>query len=116
MPLHGVIIMNHREFPRIDLSATGRRLAYLMRTKGLCVKDFQDYLYFSAPQAIYKWFRGEGLPSTDNLYALSRLLDTPIDDILIGEVQGDSFYRDGQKCCQTAENAITYYFLNIQAA
>ena len=40
---------------------------------------------------------GESLPTVDNLYALSRLLHTSVDDILIGEKERDddpslSFY------------------------
>lgn len=41
------------------------------------------FLGLSDVQAIYKWQRGESLPSTDNLVALSRFLDTPIDQILV---------------------------------
>ena len=36
-------------------------------------------------QAVSKWENGESLPTVDNLYALSRLLHTSVDDILIGE-------------------------------
>lgn len=32
---------------------------------------------------------GERLPTVDNLYALSRLLHTSVDDILIGEKERD---------------------------
>ena len=32
---------------------------------------------------------GESLPTVDNLYALSRLLHTSVDDILIGEKERD---------------------------
>ena len=33
-------------------------------------------------QAVSKWENGESLPTVDNLYALSRLLHTSVDDIL----------------------------------
>ena len=40
-------------------------------------------------QAVSKWENGESLPTVDNLYALSRLLHTLVDDILIGEKERD---------------------------
>ena len=40
-------------------------------------------------QAVSKWENGESLPTVDNLYALSRLLHTSVDDILIGEKEMD---------------------------
>ena len=40
-------------------------------------------------QAVSKWENGESLPTVENLYALSRLLHTSVDDILIGEKERD---------------------------
>ena len=42
----------------------------------------QEYLGLSCPQGIYHWQRGSTLPSTDNLYALSKLWGISINDIL----------------------------------
>ena len=70
-------------FPVIDMEMTGRNIKFLRLKKGLSVRDLQDYFGFEQPQAIYKWQWGQALPSVDNLYALSVLLDTPIEDILI---------------------------------
>ena len=38
---------------------------------------------FEEPQAIYKWQSGKSLPTIDNLYALSALLDVRMDEILV---------------------------------
>ncbi len=70
-------------FPVIDMTATGKRIADLRKTRGYSVAELQEYFGFEAPQAIYKWQKGQTLPSTDNLYALSCLLDVPIEDILV---------------------------------
>ena len=43
-----------------------------------------SFMGFESQQAVYKWQRGESLPSVDNLYALSRLFGTTMDDILVG--------------------------------
>ena len=70
-------------YPVIDLVATGKNICDLRKAKGLTVADLQEYFGFEAPQAIYKWQAGKTLPSTDNLFALSYLLEVPIDEILI---------------------------------
>lgn len=72
-------------YPAINMSATGQHIEALVKAHGYSAKDVQEYLGLSAPQAIYKWFRGATLPSIDNLFALSKLFDTPIDQILISE-------------------------------
>lgn len=54
-----------------------------MLNTGLKVIDLQHALYIANPQAIYKWFRGETLPSIDSLYALSRVLKVTIDELIV---------------------------------
>lgn len=75
--------MSVHPFPVIDLSATGANILRLRRARGLSVRDLQRYFGFEEPQAIYKWQRGKSLPSVDNLYALSILLDVPMNEILV---------------------------------
>ena len=75
--------MVYMDFPVIDLEATGRNIVRLRRECGLTVRDLQRYFGFEEPRAIYKWQRGENLPSIDNLYALSRILQVPMDSILV---------------------------------
>ena len=47
-----------------------------------------DVFGFNTPQAIYKWQRGDALPTVDNLVALAAVFEVQIDDILI--FQGDA--------------------------
>ena len=77
------IVMYLNQFPVIDLPATGANIRRLRQTKGLSVRDLQQFFGFEEPQAIYKWQRGQSLPTVDNLYALSALLDVPMNDILV---------------------------------
>lgn len=70
-------------FPVIDLAATGKNIQQLRQAKGYSVRYLQRYFGFQEPQAIYKWQRGECLPSVDNLFALSVLLGVSINEILI---------------------------------
>lgn len=70
-------------FPCIDPVATGARIKELRIEKQLSVRDISNYMGFEEPQAVYKWQRGEALPTIDNLYALSRLLETTMDNIVL---------------------------------
>jgi len=70
-------------FPTINLSATGMNIQRLRKSRGLSVKDLQEFFGFEAPQAIYKWQSGASLPSVDNLLALSQILEVPMERILV---------------------------------
>ena len=75
--------MYRRAFPVIDPVATGKNIVRLRKTRGMTVKDLQQWFGFEEPRAIYKWQQGQTLPSVDNLIALSALLDVPVEDILV---------------------------------
>ncbi|KIR02986.1 hypothetical protein P261_01801 [Lachnospiraceae bacterium TWA4] len=75
--------MNQISFPVIDPIATGANILRLRKERGLSVRDLQGFFGFEEPQAIYKWQRGQSLPSVDNLYALGALLQVPMDEILV---------------------------------
>lgn len=76
-------------FPSIDPVATGARIKELRLEKRLSVRDISSYMGFEEPQAVYKWQRGEALPTIDNLYALSRLLGTSMDNIVRGREEDE---------------------------
>ena len=72
------------EYATLNHEATGQKIKQIMKEKNLTVGDIQDYLDFQAVQGIYRWFQGRSMPSLDNLYALSKLFQVPIDEILCG--------------------------------
>ena len=74
-------------FPMIDLKATGRRIKELREQRGISVRQLQTFLGFEQPQAIYKWQRGECLPTFDNMYALACFFHVKVDEILVGNRQ-----------------------------
>ncbi len=82
--------MEIKTYRAIDMAATGRNIARLRKSHGFTVADFQKFFGFTAPQAIYKWQKGQTLPSTDNLYALSALLGVRMEDILVPMPDGTS--------------------------
>ena len=94
--------MNRTAFPVIDPVATGENIQRLRRERGLSVRDLQSFFGFEEPQAIYKWQRGKSLPSVDNLYALSALLDVSMDDIIVSRTIQSNRYNNEQQataCC-----------------
>ena len=70
-------------YPVIDLEATGRNIRRLREVKSVSVRELAHFLGLSDVQPIYKWQRGVTLPSIDNLLALSKYLNTPIEQILV---------------------------------
>ena len=78
-----------KKFPVLDPVATGARIRELRNAKRLTVDDVREFLGLESTQAIYKWQRGESLPTIDNLYALSTLFETSVDNILIGSREED---------------------------
>ena len=70
-------------FMSIDCEGTGVRIKKLIRESGYSVKDVQNAMGFENPQAVYKWLRGESLPSIDNLLILSKILNKHMESILV---------------------------------
>lgn len=69
--------------PVIDMIATGMNITRLRINAGLTVRDLQDIFGFSTPQAIYKWQRGDAMPTLDNMLVLAAVFGVTIDDILV---------------------------------
>ena len=67
----------------INVKETGRRIATVRERAGLSVADLQQMLGFEAPQAIYKWQRGETMPSLDHLIILAAACNVQIDELII---------------------------------
>ena len=89
-----------KSFPIIDLAATGSNIRQLRIERGLSVRDLQSYFGFEEPQAIYKWQRGESLPTVDNLYALGALLQVPMEQILVeARVTSLKDKQQADACC-----------------
>lgn len=102
--------MYMKVFPVIDLIATGNNIRRLRLERGLTVRDLQSYFGFEEPRAIYKWQKGESLPTVDNLYALGNLFEVPMDQILI-PTQVKLHIADEQQdnsCC--SHHFMTGYF------
>jgi transcriptional regulator with XRE-family HTH domain len=78
-----------KEFPVLDTTAIGARIRELRKINKLTVEQIREFLGLESTQAIYKWQRGESMPTIDNLYALSILFETSVDSILKGSREED---------------------------
>ncbi|MGN0332640.1 MAG: helix-turn-helix domain-containing protein [Lachnospiraceae bacterium] len=69
-----------------------------MRQKQITVSAIQEALGLECPQSIYKWLNGTALPSLQNCYLLSFLLDVPMEDMLVAEIEdGKEAMEDSKK-------------------
>ena len=71
------------DLPTIDMIATGANITAMRQRAGLSVRDLQDIFGFSTPQAIYKWQRGDAMPTLDNIVALAAIFGVTVDEILV---------------------------------
>lgn len=69
--------------PAINLKKTGENIRRLRVENKITISTLQETFGFGTPQAIYKWQRGETLPTIDNMVILSELFQVRIDEILV---------------------------------
>lgn len=69
--------------PILDPVATGRNIDDSRRDRNLSVAALKDALGLSTTNAIYKWFRGDSMPTLDNIVILSSILKVSINDIIV---------------------------------
>lgn len=69
--------------PVVDIIATGKHLEKLMKEEGVSPKIFARIMGWEKPQAVYRWYYGETLPSVDTLSVLAKILNRPIESLLI---------------------------------
>ena len=76
-------MMTAVSFPVIDLQQTGRNIERRRRDAGMSVRELQTYFGFEYPQAIYKWMRGDAVPTIDNIIILADIFGVGIGDIVV---------------------------------
>ena len=70
-------------YPVLDMEATGKRIRELRKARNISIPELRDRMQLESVQVIYKWERGASVPSLDNLILLSKILETPIESILV---------------------------------
>ena len=74
-------------FPVVDMVATGDNIRMMRERVGMTVADLQRVFGFTSTVAIYKWQRGDSLPTIDNLVVLAAVFGVSISDIIICRTQ-----------------------------
>ena len=69
--------------PVIDMKATGINIRSIIKSKGFKISDIQTKCGFNTPQAIFKWMRGDSVPSIDNMIIMADMFGVTIDQIII---------------------------------
>ena len=67
----------------IDPAATGANIKAIAKARGMKIADIQDAFGFNTPQAIFKWFRGDAMPTIDNMVIMADMFGVKIDDIIV---------------------------------
>ena len=68
----------------IDMKKTGRLLRRHMEEQHLSARSLARLLGITYAQTVYRWIRGETLPSIDHFYRLSKIFGCRIDDLVAG--------------------------------
>ena len=88
-------------FPTINKKETGVNLRRIMDMRGVKPKDIQEYLGFGCVQSV-------SMPTVDNLYAISKMLQVPMDSIVCGNAGRTKSQMDA--CLTDQERRVyTYY-------
>ena len=99
--------------PPIDQQRTGQKLKIMLKLAGYDVKYIQEYLQLSCPQPIYRWFKGQNLPTVEKLYALSILLGVHMEELLVlqGQPMNIGLYKVAQK---PVDRRLLFYAQRLQ--
>ena len=73
------------EYPMVSLEKTGRRMKEKVKECGDTTKEIMEYMGFRHPKSIYAWYRGDSLPTLENMIALSVLLHVSVNELIVIE-------------------------------
>ena len=72
-------------YTSLDMIQTGKKIHYIFIKNGCTVKDIQCFLNLACPQSIYRWIKGQTLPSIDNLYKMAEIFQIHMEDMLVAK-------------------------------
>ena len=67
----------------VNMTATGANIKNMMRARNIKVKDVQAECGFGTPQAIFKWMRGDCMPTIGNMLIIADMFGCTMDDIVV---------------------------------
>lgn len=75
------------EYFVIDMEKTGERLKNLSKERNTSVREIKEYLGLESVQSVYDWFHARTLPTIDHLFALGRLWDMGMENIIVTDIR-----------------------------
>ncbi len=66
----------------VDALGTGAVIKYYRVLNHMTVSQLSEAVGLCSEQAVYKWQRGESLPSVDNLVQLCKIFNVTLDDLV----------------------------------
>lgn len=77
------------EYPVLNTREVAANLKRMRKERSITVMQVAEFMGFTSPQAVYKWERGDCMPTLDNIFALSRVFDTTIDILITARREED---------------------------
>ena len=81
--------IDYRKYPvkrvlvNIDMKKTGELISQAVKNSGYTVKEIMKITGVTTEQAVYKWFRGDSLPSLEAQYALCKLFGFQTTELIV---------------------------------
>ena len=66
----------------VNMKKTGENIKNMMKARNIKVKDVQEVCGFGTPQAVFKWMRGDCMPTIDNMVIIADMFGCTMDDIV----------------------------------
>lgn len=81
----------------INMIQSGKRIKQLISESGYSIHEIMRIVGITAEQTVYKWYRGQSLPSLEALVILCKLLDLNMSELLVLEGDVDFPERKEQR-------------------
>ena len=72
--------------PVINVAATAAKIKECRIRAGYSVREIQNILSFSSPEAVYAYEKGKYLPTIDNMIILADIYGVTVDDFIVRDV------------------------------
>ena len=72
--------------PVINVAATAAKIKEYRIRAGYSVREIQNILNFSSPEAVYAYEKGKYLPTIDNMIILADVYGVAVDDFIVRDV------------------------------
>ena len=85
----------------------------MLEGAGYTPRMIRDYLHLSCVQPIYRWYKGQILPSVDHLFMLSELLNVHMEDFLVKKNATLVIYDIESTYSHATQNRLKEYYKKI---